>query len=57
MRHIKPNELLDNRPIESWLRDQVAPAYDRLMADPSRALTVDDVRKMLAAEHQRALLR
>jgi hypothetical protein len=41
--------------IDSWLREQVAIAYDKLKADPSRALTVDDVRTMLAAEHGRAV--
>ncbi|MGO9807652.1 MAG: hypothetical protein ACLPKH_13180 [Rhodomicrobium sp.] len=45
----------DNAAIGSWLHEQVALAYDRLKADPSRALTVDDVRTMLAAEHRRAV--
>lgn len=37
--------------VESWLREQVAPAYDSLKADPSRAVTVNQVRARLAAEH------
>jgi antitoxin ParD1/3/4 len=44
-----------DRAAESWLHEQVAPAYDALKADPSRALTIDDVRTSLAAEHQAAL--
>ena len=39
---------------EHWLRDQVAPAYDALKADPSRAVSVKQVRARLAAEHKRA---
>ena len=37
--------------IEDWLNNQVGAAYDALSADPSRALTVDQVRTRLAAEH------
>ena len=37
--------------IEDWLRNQVGAAYNALSADPSRALTVDQVRTRLAAEH------
>jgi antitoxin ParD1/3/4 len=40
---------------ESWLRDQVAPAFDGLKADPARAITISAVRQMLAAEHEQAL--
>ncbi|WP_089729431.1 ribbon-helix-helix domain-containing protein [Candidatus Thiosymbion oneisti] len=39
---------------ESWLRKQVGPAYDALRADPSRAVTVEDVRARLTAEHTKA---
>lgn len=38
-----------DRAIESWLRDQVVPAYDRLKADPDRALTADAARARLRA--------
>jgi antitoxin ParD1/3/4 len=41
-----------DRAVENWLRDQVGPAYDALKADPSRAVTVDQVRARLAAEHK-----
>ena len=43
-----------DRVVESWLRDQVAPAYDALKADPSRAVSADRVRNRLAAEHAKA---
>ena len=43
--------LARDRVVESWLQSQVGPAYDALKADPSRAVTVDQVRARLAAEH------
>ncbi len=43
-----------DRAVETWLRDQVGPAYDALKADPSRAVSVDDVRARLAEEHRKA---
>lgn len=43
-----------DRALESWLVGQVAPAYDALKADPSRAVSIDEVRARLAAEHQNA---
>lgn len=42
-----------DRAVEGWLREQVGPAYDALKADPSRALTVAQVRATLAAEHKK----
>ena len=36
--------------IEAWLRDEVAAAYDAVVADPSRAITAQRVRARLAAE-------
>jgi antitoxin ParD1/3/4 len=47
--------LARDRAVESWLLGQVGPAYDALKADPSRAVTIDDVRARLAAEHKAAL--
>jgi antitoxin ParD1/3/4 len=41
-----------DRVIELWLREQVAPAYDALIADPSRAITAGDVRSALAAKRK-----
>ncbi|PXX50085.1 MULTISPECIES: ribbon-helix-helix domain-containing protein [Aquitalea] len=40
-----------DRAVESWLLNQVGPAYDALQADPSRAVSADQVRARLAAEH------
>ncbi|MFA5730881.1 MAG: type II toxin-antitoxin system ParD family antitoxin [Acidithiobacillus sp.] len=40
-----------DRAVESWLYKQAGPAYDALKADPSRAVSVDQVRARLAAEH------
>jgi antitoxin ParD1/3/4 len=47
--------LARDRPVEGWLREQVAPAYDALKADPSRAIGVDQLRASLAAEHRRTI--
>ena len=46
--------LARDRAVESWLHNQVGPAYDALKADPSRAVTADQVRARLAAEHAKA---
>ena len=46
--------LARDRAVESWLCHQVAPAYDALKADPARAVTADQVRTRLAAEHAKA---
>jgi len=43
--------LARDRMVEAWLRDQVAPAYDALKADPSRAVSIEDMRAILATEH------
>jgi len=45
--------LARDRAVESWLKDQVGPAYDALKADPSRAVTVNQVRARLAAEQRK----
>ena len=42
-----------DRAIESWLQSQVVEAYDALKADPSRAVTIDQVRARLASEHDK----
>jgi antitoxin ParD1/3/4 len=47
--------LARDRAVESWLHEQVGPAYDALKANPARAVTIDDVRASLAAEHKAAL--
>ena len=43
-----------DRAMEKWLREGVGPAYDALKADPTRAISVDQVRAKLAAEHKKA---
>jgi antitoxin ParD1/3/4 len=49
--------LARDRAVESWLHEQVGPAYDALKANPSRAVSTADVRAMLAAEHETATAR
>lgn len=39
--------------LEQWLRTEVVAAYDALAADPSRGLSLDEVRSSLAATHDR----
>jgi len=46
-----------DKAINSWLFQTVAPAYDALKEYPTRALTLNHVRKRLAAEHEKALLK
>ena len=43
-----------DRAVENWLRQEVAPAYDAMKADPSRGRSIADIRASLAAEHKRA---
>lgn len=42
-----------DRAIERWLHTEVAAAYDELKADPSKALTPDQVRAALAVARKR----
>jgi hypothetical protein len=49
-----PNEMPRERATERWLLEQVGPAYDALKADPSRAVSADQLRARIAAEHQAA---
>ena len=44
-----------DRALETWLRQDVAAAYDAIKADPARARSGQDVRNALAAEHERAV--
>lgn len=41
-----------DRAMESWLLQEVGPTYDALKADPTRAITVEQVRATLAAKHK-----
>ena len=47
--------LARDRAMESWLHQTVGPAYDALKADPARGVTIDQLRKTLAAEHKKAM--
>ena len=43
-----------DRAVESWLVQEVAPAYDALKADPNRAVSINQVRERLATQHKLA---
>jgi len=43
-----------DKAVESWLRRDVAPAYDAMKANPRRGLSVKSVRANLAAEAKKA---
>jgi len=40
-----------DRAVESWLHAQVLPAYDALKADPSRGLSLEQVRAQLGLDN------
>jgi len=37
--------------VERWLREEVAPTYDAMKADPSRALSGDEVQERIRQRH------
>jgi len=41
--------------IERWLVEEVAPTYDAMQEDPSRARSMDDVFNAIRARHAQAL--
>jgi antitoxin ParD1/3/4 len=41
--------------IERWLLEEVAPTYDAMQEDPSRAQSMDDVFDAIRARHAQAL--
>ncbi|MBI3714130.1 MAG: type II toxin-antitoxin system ParD family antitoxin [Burkholderiales bacterium] len=43
-----------DRAVDNWLMREVGPAYDALKANPTRAVTLDQLRASLAAEHKKA---
>jgi putative addiction module CopG family antidote len=45
----------DRRRFESWLREEVVPALEALEADPSRAVSIEDVEAMLDEEYERSV--
>ena len=47
--------LARDQAIEAWLITQVGPAYDALKKDASRAVSANDVRAAIAAEHRHAM--
>lgn len=44
--------LEQDQAVETWLHNQVGPAYDAFKADPSRALSIEQVREHLAAKRK-----
>ena len=42
-----------DRAVESWLHQEVGPAYDALKADPTRAISIDQVRARLDTLHKK----
>lgn len=47
--------LARDRAVESWLQEQVGPAYDALKKDRSRTVSAGDVRAALAAEQRKVI--
>jgi len=43
---------LHERALDTWLRQQVAPVYDSMKANPSRAVSIAKVSTSLAAAHK-----
>jgi len=43
-----------DRAVDSWLLNEVGPAYDALKTEPARTVTADQIRARLAAEHKKA---
>ncbi|MBC8953330.1 type II toxin-antitoxin system ParD family antitoxin [Xenorhabdus sp. PB62.4] len=43
--------LARDRAVENWLHNQVGSAYDAMKSDPSRAVSIDQVRAHLAERH------
>lgn len=41
--------------IERWLREDVAPTYDRTMADPSRSVPLEEAFGRIRARHEQRL--
>ena len=46
---------MHDRALETWLREDVAAAYDAMKAAPSRAVSTEKVRDSLAAAHKSSL--
>ena len=46
-------QLIGERAVDDWLRNEVGEAYDAIKADPSRAVGVDTIKARLAAAHKK----
>lgn len=44
-------DIMRTTQLEAWLRARVAPAFDAIKADPSRAVSIERIRARLAAQH------
>ena len=42
------------RAVDSWLRNEILPAYEAYQADPSDGVSLDEVRADLAQRHKQA---
>lgn len=47
------SKVIRDRAVESWLHQKVGSAYDALKADPTRAISMEQVRERLAALHKK----
>jgi antitoxin ParD1/3/4 len=52
---LKALQAQDTR-LEHWLREAVAPAYDAMQAEPSRAISLDDAFADIRARHEKRLM-
>ncbi len=43
-----------DRAVNNWLQEQVGPAFDAIKADPTRAVTIKQVRARITSEHKAA---
>ena len=46
--------MVRDKVVETWLHNQVGPALDAMKADPSLAVSPDQIRARLAAEHRKS---
>ncbi|MDQ0317245.1 type II toxin-antitoxin system ParD family antitoxin [Amorphus orientalis] len=44
-----------NEAVEAWLREEVAPTYDAMQADPDRSRTSEEVFSAIRARHSASL--
>ena len=46
----EPNEAMEDSAVTAWLQQQVGPIFDRMKADPSRAIPIEQVIARFEAE-------